>query len=209
MTGSDPDEGTATIDTPGSAEQPTQGSFDGSHTYSDLDISWSALTVRDHNAGEACDSTQIIVNRPPVAGNDSRTTVEDTAITIPVLINDSSPDGYPIFVTGVTQGAGGKVSFTSTTVTYKPNLNYNGTDSFIYTVKDGHGGVATGTVDVIVTPVDDSPTARADYQTTAETCEVTIDILSNDSDRKGPSRLCPWRRPPAPTGRSSTMATGP
>src|SRR5262249_40943438 len=44
-----------------------------------------------------------------------------------------------------------------TSVLYAPLDNFNGTDSFTYTVGDGHGGTATATVTVTVTPVNDAP----------------------------------------------------
>src|SRR5262249_6648997 len=38
------------------------------------------------------------------------------------------------------------------TVTYTPNAGYSGTDSYTYIESDGHGGTATGTVNVTVIP---------------------------------------------------------
>jgi hypothetical protein len=45
-----------------------------------------------------------------------------------------------------------------TAVTYTPAANFNGSDSFTYTVSDGRGGTQTATVSVTVNPVNDSPT---------------------------------------------------
>ena len=66
-------------------------------------------------------------------------------------------------ITGTTNGAKGVVVITGggTGLTYKPNLNANGSDTFTYTISDGHGGVATGTVNVTITPVNDVPDARS------------------------------------------------
>ncbi|MCA1248919.1 cadherin-like domain-containing protein, partial [Massilia sp. MS-15] len=54
------------------------------------------------------------------------------------------------------------------TYTYTPGANYNGTDSFSYTVSDGQGGNNTYTVNVTVTPVNDLPVAGNTSFTTAE-----------------------------------------
>ena len=43
-------------------------------------------------------------------------------------------------------------------LTYNPNANFNGSDSFVVTINDGKGGVVTQTVNVTVVPVNDTPT---------------------------------------------------
>jgi serine/threonine protein phosphatase PrpC len=70
---------------------------------------------------------------------------------------NSSPLGYSLTITGVTQGARGTVTYTNSTVSYtyyesvKANAQgYSDTDSFTYTISDGHGGTATGTVAVSI-----------------------------------------------------------
>src|SRR2546426_176262 len=87
------------------------------------------------------------VNDAPVAGNDAATTAEDTAVTIAVLGNDTDVDGDTLTVTGVSAPQhGSAASHPDGTVTYTPAANYNGADKFTYTISEGHGGPATGTV---------------------------------------------------------------
>ena len=71
------------------------------------------------------------------------------------------------------------------TITYTPNTNFNGADSFTYTVIDGNGGSAVATVDVTVTAVNDDPTAVDDGAVTNEDTPVVINVLANDSDLDG------------------------
>lgn len=100
----------------------------------------------------------VSVNHPPVATPDSITTDEDTPIKIDVLANDSDSDGDTLSISNYTQGAHGLVTLNSdNTFTYSPSTNYNGTDSFTYTIDDGHGGTATTSVSITVTPVNDIP----------------------------------------------------
>ncbi|MEZ9390184.1 Ig-like domain-containing protein, partial [Vibrio lentus] len=83
------------------------------------------------------------------ANNDVITTDEDTAGSINVLDNDTF--GENASVTGVTQGTNGTVTFNADgTVTYTPNEDYHGSDSFTYTVTTAAGNVETATVNVTV-----------------------------------------------------------
>ncbi|WP_139284393.1 tandem-95 repeat protein, partial [Vibrio parahaemolyticus] len=70
------------------------------------------------------------------------------------------------------------------TVTYTPDDNYVGKDTFTYVVTSGGVSEST-TVEVNVTPVNDAPVAKDDIATTQEDTAVTIDVLPNDSDVDG------------------------
>ena len=104
----------------------------------------------------------ITVTPVPDIVDDSVTTPEDTAITFNAITgtNGASADNFENpgrAVTAVTQGAHGTVSFAADgTLTYTPDANYNGPDSFTYTVTSG-GVTETATVTVNVTPVNDVP----------------------------------------------------
>ncbi|HHX8301805.1 TPA: tandem-95 repeat protein, partial [Vibrio diabolicus] len=69
-------------------------------------------------------------------------------------------------------------------VTYTPNDNYHGTDSFTYIVTSGGVSEST-TVNVDVTPVNDALVAKDDTAVTDEDTPVTIDVLPNDTDIDG------------------------
>ncbi|MCG3159248.1 MAG: hypothetical protein JMDDDDMK_00234 [Acidobacteria bacterium] len=129
------------------------------------------------------------VNDPPDAVNDAATTAEDTAVDISVLANDTDPDGNTLAVSIVTQGANGDVEINPNgTVKYTPNANFNGTDSFSYTVSDGNGGTDTATVIVTVTAVNDAPVARDDSYSVNEDTALTVaapGALGNDTDADG------------------------
>ncbi len=122
---------------------------------------------------------------PPVAVDDSATTAEDTSIDILVLDNDSDPDGDTLSVESATDPPFGSVVNNGISVTYVPDPNFNGTDSFDYTASDGNGGTDTATVSVTVTPVNDAPQAADDIAVTDEDTAVTVDVLSNDVDLDG------------------------
>jgi uncharacterized repeat protein (TIGR01451 family)/gliding motility-associated-like protein len=72
-------------------------------------------------------------------------------------------------------------------VTYTPNPNFNGTDSFVYSVCDTGMPILcdTAVVTINVTSVNDAPVAVDDNATTVENTPINIDILNNDSDPDG------------------------
>lgn len=107
-------------------------------------------------------------DHPPTAVNDAVTTNEDTSTTFDVRTNDTDPDGDPLTVTqinGTTIDSTHPVTITGGVIsigadgrlTFTPTANYNGTPSFTYTISDGRGGTATGTVNLTVTAVNDAP----------------------------------------------------
>ena len=96
-------------------------------------------------------------NEPPNAVADSIATDEDEAKGVDVLANDSDPDEDTVSVVNATDGAHGTVSCDGGLCTYTPDADFNGSDSFTYTITDGRGGNDTGTVEVTVEPVNDAP----------------------------------------------------
>ncbi len=125
-------------------------------------------------------------NRFPTAQADSGTTLSGAALTINVLANDSDPDGDLLSVAGFTQPAHGTVTQVSGGLRYTPASGYVGTDSFTYTISDGRGGTATGTVSVTVqAPANQAPVAQNDSAVTQAATAITINVLGNDSDPNG------------------------
>ncbi|UYW16578.1 tandem-95 repeat protein [Vibrio parahaemolyticus] len=117
---------------------------------------------------------------------DKATVVEDTSTVIKVLGNDTFEGDDQVVSLDTNNGpANGTVSVNPDgSVTYTPNDNYHGTDSFTYIVTSGGVSEST-TVSVDVTPVNDAPVAKDDIATTQEDTAVTIDVLPNDSDVDG------------------------
>lgn len=124
-------------------------------------------------------------NLPPEAADDAATTSEDQSLTIDVLANDSDPEGNALTIASVTQPNAGTAAIVGGQIQYTPDANFNGSDSFTYTITDIGGKSATATVDVTITPVNDAPISDGDSVTTAEDTPVTINVLANDSDIDG------------------------
>ncbi|MFK5882380.1 MAG: tandem-95 repeat protein [Sulfurospirillum sp.] len=149
------------------------------------------------------------VNDAPVANDDTAITNEDTNVTIDVLANDTDIDtGDTKSVKSVTQPAHGAVINGITNVVYTPNADFNGTDSFTYTMQDAGGLTSTATVTVSVTPVNDAPIAHDDNATLSEDSgSHVIDVLANDTDVDTGDTLTVWSVT-QPTHGSVTIGNG-
>ena len=143
------------------------------------------------------------VNDGPIAVDDSLTIEEDTPALISVLANDYDLDNDPLSIVIVGLPNNGSVSLgdrsqvpsasiqrsssvvpfgTTSQVLYTPNANFNGQDSFQYTISDGKGGTATAVVIVNVLPINGPPEAIDDEESINGIPSVLVDVLNNDSD---------------------------
>ncbi|MBD1863356.1 MULTISPECIES: tandem-95 repeat protein [Trichocoleus] len=148
--------------------------------------------VDDGNGGSASATVTIniaSVNDLPVAVNDVLTVNEDASGTINVITNDTDADGDPITLFNFGPASRGVVRNNNGTITYTPNPNANGTDSFTYSITDGRGGTSTGTVNVTINPVNDAPLAGNDSVTTNEDTPATFNVFTNDTDADGDSLI--------------------
>lgn len=108
--------------------------------------------------GAAVSSTALLsLNHPPIAGTLAAATFSNTPITLSLgklLATASDPDGDALAVTAVESGSvqGGEVQLGLAGVAYQPALNFVGLGRFSYTVSDGRGGAALGSVEVGVRP---------------------------------------------------------
>ena len=91
-------------------------------------------------------------NQLPIALDDTASTVVNSPVVIDVLGNDSDPDDDLLSIDSYTQATNGSVVADDGSLTYLPNANTVGTDSFMYMVSDGNGGTATAAVMVTINP---------------------------------------------------------
>lgn len=124
-------------------------------------------------------------NNPPSANGDAAGTAEDFAVDVAVLVNDSDPDGDALSILSVSSPANGTTDISGANVTYTPDANFSGSDSFTYSVGDGRGGSDSATVTVTVSAMNDAPTALNDAAGTTSDTAVSIAVLTNDTDVDG------------------------
>ncbi|MBK1810396.1 tandem-95 repeat protein [Clostridium sp. YIM B02505] len=173
-----PAHGTAVINEDGTVSYTPDANYNGTDSFS--------YTISDGHGGTSTATVNITVNAvndAPVASNDTATVSEDGTVKVSVLNNDGDVDGDALTITSVTKPAHGTAVINEDgTVSYTPDANYNGTDSFSYTISDGHGGTSTATVNITVNAVNDAPVAVNDTATVSEDGTVKISVLNNDSD---------------------------
>ncbi|WP_421841944.1 tandem-95 repeat protein [Marinobacter algicola] len=146
------------------------------------------VRATDDAGNSATESLTITLNTaPPSAVVDTVSLNEDTALAIDVLANDTDAAGTlnPASVFVASQPTNGSLTLTPATgkLTYVPDADFNGSDSFTYNVENLAGTLSnTATVTIAVTAVNDSPVAANDLANTAQNSAHTIDVLANDSD---------------------------
>jgi DNA-binding beta-propeller fold protein YncE len=122
-------------------------------------------------------------NEAPSALDDPATTAEDTAVTIDVVANDADDESdtlTPVIVTGPAHGTA--VVNSDRTVTYTPNPNYFGPDTFTYLANDGLLDSNLAAVTIDIAPVNDAPVLAA---------------IGNRSRLRRPMSICRLTRSPS------------
>lgn len=91
-----------------------------------------------------------IANNPPVAYNQIVDTAQNTSVAIKLIAAD--PDGDPLTYTIASAPANGIVSGSGPDITYTPNGDFTGADTFTFEVTDSAGLTASATVTINVEP---------------------------------------------------------
>lgn len=116
----------------------------------------NASLVADDGVGHNGQSNPFnVIYRPPLAVPDALTTPVNTPASFPaakLTLNDVDFYNSPLTVMAVSavSAQGGGVALASGLVTYTPAANFSGNDSFTYTISDGYGATAVGTVTATV-----------------------------------------------------------
>ena len=126
------------------------------------------------------DPVPISVNNTPTATSQALTTAEDTDKSITLVGSDA--DGDLLTYSVETQPSNGTLSGTAPNVTYTPDANYTGSDSFTFKVNDGTLDSTVATVTVTVTATNDAPTANSFTVVTDENTPKDITLSGDDLD---------------------------
>jgi len=159
------------------------------------------------NGGDVMISTGIVV----VAATQALGTVQDQAVSMPgvkLLAGSSENAGYALAVTGVGSNStqGGTVSWDGNLVTYTPPGGYSGQDTFSYTLSDGHGGSAQGTVVVTVAASGTQTLNMISLQLTPTNCQLEFAGIPgrNYIIQSAPTVSGPWSDVSGPVAADGT-----
>jgi len=128
------------------------------------------------------------VNDQPTANAQTVVTAEDTPVGITLTGSDVETASGSLVFTVTVAPANGVLTGTGANRTYTPNANYNGPDSFKFTVTDTGDGSspaltsAEATVTINVGAVNDAPTADSQSVSTNEDTAKAITLTGNDID---------------------------
>jgi plastocyanin len=91
----------------------------------------------------------------PTAVPDAAATLAKRPVIIKVLANDTDPNKLPLKIESATNGLNGIVAIARNklTLTYAPAATFFGTDTFNYTITNGHSGTSSAVVTVTVNPL--------------------------------------------------------
>lgn len=143
------------------------------------------VSISDGNGGTTTSLVSIgvtPVNDGPTASHLNLTTDEDVPVNGAISANDPDGDSLSYSITGNPANGTVVLNPATGTFTYTPATGYNGSDSFVVTVSDGNGGVATSTVRIGVNARNEKPAAIDLNLTTAEDTAVNGAISASDPD---------------------------
>ncbi|PKQ62751.1 hypothetical protein BZG02_11115 [Labilibaculum filiforme] len=178
VSNTDPANGTLVLNADGTfTYTPNSGYFgDDSFTY----------TLRDADGEESTATVSVVVDPldyEPIANDDFDTINEDETSSGDLLSNDEDLINPPVVVISNTNPANGTVVVNADgTYIYTPNPDFNGIDTFTYTIEDADGDQDTATVSITVNPVNDTPIAVNDTNTVDEDTPVSANVLDNDTN---------------------------
>ncbi len=182
-----PINGIAQVNTNGTYSYTPNPNFVGTDIFSYL--------VCDGESPNLCDTALVLitVNALPCAGYlanaDAASTNEDFPVIISVLSNDNFVFTNVALSIATNPSNGILLLNANNTFTYTPNTNFNGTDSFVYTLgrSSGPSNCDTALVTLIIGAVNDAPIALDDTLLTTLGNPNFGNVLANDLDVDGPA----------------------
>lgn len=146
----------------------------------------ATATDAEGNTSEFSQARAVVANSAPIASDQAVDAVEDSAVKITLGASDAEADSLTYStVSAPTHGA---LSGTGASLTYTPEANFNGVDTFSFKVNDGTSNSNIATVSINVAGVNDAPSASDNAHSTPEGVALNVEapgVLANDADIDG------------------------
>ncbi len=168
--------GTVSLNSDGSFTYTPNGGYVGTDSFTYKAFSGD----QGSNAAVVTITVTAVANTPPVANSQTVTTNKNTATDITLTATDA--DGDPLTYSIITPPANGTLSGAPPSVTYTPNPNYVGSDSFTFKANDGTADSNTATVSITVAVTNTPPIANNQAVTTKKDTAKAITLTATDAD---------------------------
>lgn len=167
----------------------TLASADGSPLTLDLiaQVEFGARLTGIDGSGSA--KNTVVAPAAPDAIDDVAETLEDVAVTIDAVSNDTDADGDALTITGLSGVDNGTAEIVDNKIVFLADEHWSGTETFTYDISDGDGGKDCAEVTVTVVAVADAPIVSVEALAGASVQEVILKIDSSLVDMDGSESL--------------------
>lgn len=146
--------------------------------------------VLESTEATATITVNFVANNAPVADDQSVTTGQQVIAAgnseaVAITLTGSDADGDPLMFSVTGGPTDGILSGLAPALTYTPNLEFAGTDSFTFKVNDGTSDSLVDAVVDITVEENQAPIADVDGATTTVNTAVLINLVTNDTDADG------------------------
>ena len=148
--------------------------IEGTYWLGEAEFNGTLLDTLDRTDDVTVDIT---FNDQPLTQAATRSTPEDTPVSITLTASDTFP-GTLTWETS--EPAHGSLTGEEDSITYTPDQDWFGEDSFTYTIDDGYLGTSTSTITITVSPVNDPPVAHEGTINTTVNTPVAIILDAED-----------------------------
>lgn len=109
---------------------------------------------------------------------------EDVLVNLTGSSHDADSDfaAIPLQFLVATRPSHGALTGSNSSLTYTPNANFAGSDSFAFVTNDGTNNSTAATVSITITAIEDAPVANAQSVTTAKDNSVAITLTGSDAE---------------------------
>ncbi len=139
-----------------------------------------ALVAIATDDGVLLNDTNAPANQAPVAQNGNVTTNEEVAVAVALSASDADNDALTYSI--VASPTKGTLTGAAPNLTYTPNANANGSDSFTFRAHDGQAYSNIATISIAINAINDAPVASHQNVTTSVNTSVPITLNATDVD---------------------------